>query len=53
MKYALKAVEYMHANNVVHRDISLANIIYEKKKRVIKVLDFSESVRCFQNTKLE
>uniref|UniRef100_A0A7S3HEX0 non-specific serine/threonine protein kinase n=1 Tax=Spumella elongata TaxID=89044 RepID=A0A7S3HEX0_9STRA len=44
----LTAVAYCHANNVVHRDLKLENILFEteKKDSELKIIDFGLS-RCF------
>lgn len=35
-----EALEYAHNNNVVHRDVKPANIIYDRETGVLKVTDF-------------
>ncbi len=35
-----EALDYAHNHNVVHRDIKPANLIYDAKKRMVKVTDF-------------
>lgn len=39
----ITAVEYCHANFVVHRDLKLENVLLDRKRRVIKLIDFGLS----------
>jgi len=43
VKQLVKAVAYCHANNVVHRDIKLENVLVSKDFK-IKLIDFGFSV---------
>eukprot|EP00051_Salpingoeca_urceolata_P008914 m.109910 g.109910 ORF g.109910 m.109910 type:complete len:406 (-) comp16004_c1_seq3:168-1385(-) len=36
----LKAVEYCHANNIIHRDVKPENILVSSKDHVVKLCDF-------------
>jgi serine/threonine protein kinase len=44
MKQVVKAVDYMHENGVVHRDLNPTNIfITDEKSCNVKILDFNVS----------
>lgn len=49
MKDVMAAVVYMHQNHVIHRDMKLENIVFERKmtsegdKPPIKIIDFGTS----------
>jgi serine/threonine protein kinase len=45
-KQIAEAMEYMHGQNVAHRDIKLDNILIEDKTNMIKIIDFGFSVMC-------
>ena len=40
----IKAVEYMHQNQIIHRDLKLANIFLDQNNQ-IKVGDFGEATK--------
>lgn len=44
-KQILSALNYMHSQKIVHRDIKLENILYEPKGQTIKLIDFGISTR--------
>lgn len=33
-------LKFLHENNVIHRDISLLNVLYSKKLNEIRLIDF-------------
>ena len=45
MKQLLSATSYLHANQIVHRDIQPANILVRMKKDhiILKLIDFGVS----------
>jgi serine/threonine protein kinase len=38
-------VQFLHSHGIVHRDLSLENVLYDKKTNVYSVIDFGMSVR--------
>lgn len=51
----LRALNYMHQNNIVHRDIKPDNVVYsetaDKSQLVIKLIDFGFSQKSASGTK--
>jgi len=46
IKQVLQAVEHLHRQGIVHRDIKLENLVYESKQRdKVKLIDFGLSAR--------
>lgn len=43
MKQIMEALKYLHKNNIIHRDISLDNILYSPECQEIKIIDFGIS----------
>lgn len=41
----VKSVEYMHENNVIHRDLKLENVLIDRESKQTKLIDFGFSVR--------
>ena len=44
-KQILSALNYIHSQKIVHRDIKLENILYESNTRTIKLIDFGISTK--------
>lgn len=40
LKKILKTIKYIHSNNIIHRDISNKNILYNVETGAIKLIDF-------------
>ncbi|KAL0095979.1 kinase-like domain-containing protein [Phycomyces blakesleeanus] len=36
----VRAVDYLHKNSIVHKDLKLENILVGKEKQVVKIIDF-------------
>ena len=41
----LSAINYLHSVGIVHRDLKPENMLYEKKTKLIKIIDFGISTR--------
>lgn len=39
----LSAIHYLHSLGIVHRDIKPENMLYEKKTKLVKIIDFGIS----------
>ena len=39
----LQGVNYLHENNIMHRDLKLENILYDEEKEICKISDFGLS----------
>ena len=48
----VSAVSYMHAKNVIHRDIKLENILVNQSNKKVKLTDFGLSNTCDKKTLL-
>ena len=45
-KQIVEGMDYLHSNNIAHRDIKLDNILIEERTNMIKIIDFGFSVIC-------
>ena len=36
----LSGINYLHQNMIIHRDLKLENILYDKEKNIVKITDF-------------
>ena len=51
-KQILLGVQYMHKNNIAHRDIKIENILFDDNSKKIKFIDFSISTIVSSENKL-
>lgn len=43
IKRVVEGLQYIHKKNIIHRDIKLENIIYDRKKQEVRIIDFGLS----------
>ena len=43
MSQLLETVAYLHKENIVHRDISIKNVLYNTIEKKIKLIDFGSA----------
>jgi len=47
VKKMIEAFTFLHDKNICHRDIKPDNILYDEKKKTIKLIDFGISKQIF------
>lgn len=41
-----EAFDYLHTNEIAHRDVKLDNVLIEEKTNMIKIIDFGFAAFC-------